>query len=281
MDKDEPVKTSDSISLAAVPAPEGLIEPHAALLRQPMHGQRLYKVMRAEYLISSIANSYLHFNRVDSYRDFNGADLQDGAQLSTDRAANAAIGFEKASAFTAAHYYDQSRARTYACCFALENDEHLWQNYGSGGDHGRVAVVFDFTWLRQHLNAQLAPGTGRLMLGDVPLRQIFSINYGIVDYVDTDQHRLNIEQLPNPILYTYLKAERFRAEHELRVSLSTIGMGKLSLDGEIIELPPSLHMEFDFRAAIAGGGVVSIDTGPDCDRAWVEAELDKIGIGRA
>jgi len=276
MDKDEPVKISDATSLSAIPALEGFIEPHSALLRQPAHGQRLYKVMRAEHLISSIADSYLHFNRVDSYRDFNGADLLDGAQLPADRAANAAIGFEKAPAFTAAQYYDQSRARTYACCFALENDEHLWQNYGSGGDHGRVALVFDFTWLRQHLNAQLALGTGRLMLGDVTLRQIFSINYGIVDYVDTDQHRLNIEQLPNPILYSYLKAERFRAEHELRVLLSAIGMGKLSMDGEIIELPPNLHMEFDFRAAIAEGGIVSVDTGPDCDLAWVEAELHKL-----
>ena len=25
------------------------------------------------------------------------------------------------------YYYDQFRARTYACCFALEIDDHLWK----------------------------------------------------------------------------------------------------------------------------------------------------------
>lgn len=43
----------------AVPTPLGAVEPHAALLRQPPEGQLLYKVMRAEYLIDSIAGSYL------------------------------------------------------------------------------------------------------------------------------------------------------------------------------------------------------------------------------
>ncbi|SAL86433.1 hypothetical protein AWB68_08026 [Caballeronia choica] len=61
--------------------------------------------------------------------------------------------------------------------------------------------------------------------------------------LDHDSHRLNAEQLPNPILYSYLylKAERFRAEHEheLRVTLSAIRMGKLAFGGEVMELPPS------------------------------------------
>jgi len=43
-------------------------EPHALLLRQPAPEQLLYKVMRAEHLIDSIAGSYIHFNRVDRYR---------------------------------------------------------------------------------------------------------------------------------------------------------------------------------------------------------------------
>jgi hypothetical protein len=276
MNQDEP-----SMNFEAIPAPEGVVEPHVHLLRQPETCQRLFKVMRAEHLLSSIADSYLHFNRVDSYRDFEGADLQDGVQLPADRATNAAIGFENALNFTVAHYYDQCRARTYACCFALENDEYLWRSYGAGGEHGRVAVVFDFAWLRQHLNAQIAPGTAQLVWDDVQCRQIFSINYGIVDYVDHDFYRLNVKQLPNPILYTYLKSERFRAEHELRVSLSAIGMGRLAFGGQIIELPPSLRMQFDFRAAIAEGGIVSIETAPDCDHAWFETELAQLGIGRA
>jgi hypothetical protein len=49
----------------------------------------------------------------------------------------------------------------------------------------------------------------------------------------------------------------------------------------VIDIPPSLHVEFDFRVAIAEGGIVSIDTGPDSDQAWVEAELDKPAIARA
>ncbi|HDR9063538.1 TPA: hypothetical protein QDB03_005201 [Burkholderia vietnamiensis] len=279
MDKCE--RSDASKAPTAIPALEGVIEPHAGLLRQPADGQLLYKVMKAEHLISSIAESYLHFNRVDSYRDFDGADLQDGAQLPTDRPANTIVGFQKAPDFTAAHYYDQCRARTYACCFALENDEHLWKSYGSGSEHGRVAVVFNFVWLRQHLNAQLEPGVAKLIWKGVPSRQIFSINYGIVDYVDWDSHRLNGEQLPNPILYSYLKAERFRAEHELRVTLSAIGMGKLAFGGQIMDLPQSLQMAFDFRAALADGGIVSIDVGHDCDRAWLEAELAKLGIAPA
>lgn len=281
MDEAEPNNTSVATTPAAIPAPEGFIEPHAALLRQPADDQLLYKLMRAEHLINSIGQSYLHFNRVDSYRDFDGADLQDGAQLPADRETNAAVGFERAPDFTAGQYYDQCRARTYACCFALENEEHIWQAYGSGGGHGRVAVIFNFAWLRQHLNAQLAPGVAKVMWQDLPCRQIFSINYGIVDYVDHNAHRLNAEQFPNPILYTYLKAERFRDEHELRVTLSAIGIGNLAFGGQVTDLPPSLHMSFDFRAAIAEGGIVSFEIGPDCDEEWLEAELAKLGIGRA
>src|SRR4051812_15875584 len=107
-----------SMTADAMPAPEGLIEPHAGLLRQPADGQRLCKVMKTEHLVSSIAESYLHFNCVDRYRDFDTADPHDGAQLPADREVNAAVGFERTPDFTAAHYYDQCRARTYACCFA-------------------------------------------------------------------------------------------------------------------------------------------------------------------
>lgn len=264
-----------------IPAPLGAVEPHALLLRQPAGGQLLYKVMRAEYLIESIAGSYLHFNRIDSYRDFHGADLHDGAQLPADRPGNASVGFQKAPEFKAANYYDQCRARTYACCFALEIDDYLWESYGSGGTRGKVAVVLDFAWLRQHLNAQFASDSTKLYYHCVPCRQIFSINYGIVDYVDWDQHQLNTEHLPNPILCTYLKAARFSAERELRVSLSAIGIGKLAFGSQEMDLPTSLQAPCDFRAGLAKGGIRSIEIGPDCDVTWLEAELAKLGIGRA
>ena len=281
MNEPETCKAGGAARRQAVPAPMGAVEPHAALLRQPAVGQLLYKVMRAEYLIDSIAGSYLHFNRVDSYTDFDGADLQDGAQLPADRPGNANVGFQNAPEFTAASYYDQCRARTYACCFALENDAHLWENYGSGGTHGKVAVVLDFAWLRRHINAQIGSDSAKLYWQGVPCRQIFSINYGIVNYVDWDQHQLNTEHLPNPIIYTYLKAARFSAEHEMRVSLSTIGMGKLAFGGQAMDLPTSLQAPCDFRAGLAEGGVRSIEIGPDCDVIWLEAELAKLGIGRA
>lgn len=281
MEKAEPNDLTGITIHQTIPAPSGEIEPHAGLLRQPAFGQLLYKVMRAEYLIDSIAGSYLHFNRVDRYPDFDGADLQDGAQLPADRPSNANSRFLKSSEFTAAHYYDQCRARTFACCFALEQDEHLWGTYGSGGDHGNVAVVLDFAWLRQHINAQLRSDEAKLLVNGVHCRQIFSINYGIVEYVDWDQHRLNDELLPNPIQYTYLKATRYSAERELRVSLSAVGMGKLAFGGQVLDLPTSLRAPFDFRTAMAEGGIRSIEIGPDCDVTWLEAELAKLRVGRA
>jgi hypothetical protein len=241
----------------------------------------LYKVMQAEHLIDSIAGSYLHFNRVDSYRDFEGADLQDSAQLPADRPDNASVGFQKAPEFKAADYYDQCRARTYACCFSLGNEDHVWQNYGSGGTRGKVAVVLDFAWLRQHMNAQIGSESAELYWQGVACRQIFSINYGMVDYVDWDQHRLNTEHLPNPILYTYLKSVHYSAERELRVSLSAIGMGRLAFGGHVMHLPTSLQAQCNFRAGMVEGGIRSIETGPDCDVAWLEAELAKLGIDLA
>jgi hypothetical protein len=48
---------------------------------------------------------------------------------------------------------------------------------------------------------------------------------------------------------------------------------QLAFGGQIMELPPSLHVAFDFRAAMAEGGIVSLEIGPDCDEAWLEAEL--------
>ena len=81
------------------------------------------------------------------------ADPHDGRQLPADRAGNASATFLKAPDFSAADYYDRCRARTYACCFGLENADHLWLWYGQGSLRGKVCVVFDFAKLRQHLNS--------------------------------------------------------------------------------------------------------------------------------
>lgn len=266
-------------TLKPQPAPIGLIEPHAGLLTLPPAGQLLTKVMKVEHFLASIAGSYLHFNRVDSYVDFPDADPHDGQQLPADKVASAAARFERAPAFTAATYYDQCRARTYACCFALGSPDHVWRNYANGGAHGKVGVLFDFQQLRAQVNRHLAPGVAQLIYQGVLCKQIFSVNYGVVTYVDWDRHIANQQHLPNPIVYTFLKAERFRPEQELRVSLSAIGIGNFALnDGTFIEFPASLSAPFDFRAAIADGTIRQILMGPDCDGPFLQAELAKLGI---
>jgi len=84
--------------------PLGSIEPHRGLLTEPPEGQLVYKVMTLENCLRSITGSYLHFNRVDSYADFPGADLHDGRQLPADLHGNAGARFLKAPDYSAADY---------------------------------------------------------------------------------------------------------------------------------------------------------------------------------
>jgi hypothetical protein len=204
--------------------PLGSIEPHAGLLNTPPDGQLLYKVMTVEDLLRSVSGGYVHFNRVDSYKDFSGADERDGRQLPKDRPGNAATKFANAPDFSSANYYDQSRGRTYACCFSLENSDLIWTNYANGGENGKVGVVFEFGRLRATLNGTLQAGNSALEYNGLRCHQIFSINFGIVDYVDWDTHRANEKRLPKPIRYSYLKDNRFYKEREVRISLSAPGM---------------------------------------------------------
>lgn len=263
-------------------APLGLIEPHAPLLRLPAAGQLLYKVISAENCIRAIEGGYLHFNRVDSYKDFSDADHHDGEQLPGDRGGNAAAAFAKAPGFSAADYYDQSRSRTYAFCVALEDTDHVW-TYSGGTPKGNVGLVFDFDKLRGTLNRTLQSGGAALEFNGVRCRQIFSVNYGIVEYVDWANHRANETRLPNPIMYTYLKDQgRFAEERELRISLSALGIGKFVLD-DLTEMafPQHLHLGFDFRTAFADGTVREIISGPRCDVDYLRAELSRLGVGLA
>ena len=225
----------------AIPAPLGDVEPHAPLLTYPSQNQQLHKVITVENLLRSISGSYLHFNRVDWYTDFPGSDEHDGEQLLEDFQGNAMARFEKAPAFSAADYYNQSRARTYACCFSLENSDFIWRTYGCGSDKGKVCVVFHFGKLRSTINktlesqAILFDGSGNQCC------QIFSINYWVVEYVDWNNYRANQTRLPNPIIYTYLKDKQFSEEREVRISLSAIGIGQFVLfnDGSVLRFPPS------------------------------------------
>ena len=228
--------------------PLGGLEPHRNLLIQPPDGQLLYKMMRGEDFLRSVSESYLHFTRVDSYTD-----VHDGQQLPEDHHVNTSVKFAKAPNFSAADYYDTSRSRTYACCFSLENSRYIWEHYGNSSVKGKVCVVFNFARLRAALNKTFENSAP--LYNDLPCRQMFSLNYGVVEYVEWDKLQANGMHLPNPIKYTYLKNKTpYEEEKELRISLSALGVGKFVLnDGTQIEFPASMPVAFDFRAAGAAG----------------------------
>jgi hypothetical protein len=146
---------------------------------KPPDGQLLYKVMTVENLLLSIVGNYFHFNRVDSYVDLLNADPCDGQQLPIDKSVNARARFEKAADFSAGDYYDTSRARTYACCFSMENSNYIWEHYGNGDAKGKVCIVFEFGKLRARLNQTLQPGNAALEYNGNRCLQIFSVNYGV------------------------------------------------------------------------------------------------------
>lgn len=270
---------SDNAKRSASAPPLGSVEPHAGLLKIPNERQTLFKVMSTENLIASISGRYLYFNRVDSYKDFHGADACDGKQLPSDYPGNASTKFEKAPDFSIADYYNQCRSRTYACCFSLDNSDYIWRNYGAGGTKGKVCVAFDFGKLRTTLNKTFELGNAALISGDVHCHQIFSINYGLVEYVDWQEYQANNERLPNPIQYIHFKDRSFASEKELRVSLSATGMGQFVLeDGGKFEFHPALPVSFDFKSAIGDGTIQQILQSPDCDPEFIQAELDKHGI---
>lgn len=262
------------------PAPLGSIEPHAGLLKRPLDNQLLYKIMSVENLLRSIDGAYLHFNRVDGYGDFPGADHHDGEQLPTDRPVNALSTFEKVPSFSAADYYDRCRSRTYACCFSLENSDYIWTNYGTSAANGNACVVFRFADLRTMLNQNCDPAMSRLSYNGILCWPIFSLNYGIVEYVDLNAHGINGSYLPNPIQYIHLKsAAPYSQEKELRISLSALGMGHFALnDGSLMDFPVSLQVAFDFRRALANGAINGLLCSPDCNTGFLRAELEKRGI---
>ena len=243
----------------------------------------LYKVMSLENLLRCIDGAYLHFNRVDRYKDFPTADDHDGEQLPLDRPINGLTTFEKAPNFSAADYFDRCRSRTYACCFSLENSDYIWTHYATDATMGKVCVLFRFGGLRAMLNEMCDPGKSRLSYNGVLCHQIFSLNYGLVDYVEFGAHRLNSAYLPNPIQYAHVKsAVPYSEEKELRVTLSAIGMGHFALDdGSLIDFPPGLQIPIDFRRALTNGTVQRLLCSPDCDPAVLRTELDKRRIAPA
>ena len=114
--------------------PLGTIEPHERLLNQPTI--LIYKFIKYDHLIRSVNDHYLHFNRVDSYKDFKVADKNDGNQTPKDRAIHQKMNFVKGDLLET--YYDRARSRSYACCFTTEKKSHMWNNYGE------ICIVFEF-----------------------------------------------------------------------------------------------------------------------------------------
>jgi hypothetical protein len=235
--------------------------------------------MTIENLLCSVEDSYLHFNRVDAYIDFPAADPHDGQQLPNDLESNSMARFGKAPWFSAADYYNQSRARTYACCFSLENSDFIWNNYGKDTKKGKVCIVFLFGKLRAILNKALAPENAVLDCNGARCHQIFSINYGLVEYIDWSTQQSNQTRLPNPIKYSYLKNRRFLDENELRVTLSALGIGHYVLnDGGELAFPPNLHFGFSFKKAIVEGAIQEILYAQNSDSEFLCNELSKLGI---
>jgi hypothetical protein len=259
----------------------GGVETHAGLLIQPASEDLLYKVMAIEDLLRSIDLGYLHFNRVDLYTDFPVADPHDGEQLHADRDGNSEARFEKAPGFSAADYYDRSRARTYACCFSLENADYLWTTYGNKSALGKVCVVFAFGKLRETLNHNFSSGGPSVLVDGVALEQLLTLNYGVVRYVPWRTDRANADVLPNPIVYSHLKDERFSREREFRVTLSAPGVfaGFQLPSGEMIEFPRSLQVPFDFKAGLAAGTISHLLMEPDRDPSFLGEALRARGLG--
>lgn len=210
-------------------APLGSVEPNAFTLNVPPNNQLLYKMMTIENLLHSITDDYLHFNRVDKYYDFSNADQNDGQQLPKDQQNNTTVRFIKSPGFSLANFYDQSRARTYACCFSMENSDYIWSNYANSSEKDKVCIVFNFGKMRSMLNQTMKLRNAAIEYNGIQCKQIFSINYGIVEYVDWNSHQTNAVRFSNPIKYTYTKDMTYSNEKELRISLSALGIGRFVL----------------------------------------------------
>jgi hypothetical protein len=104
---------------------------------------------------------------------------------------------------------------------------------------------------------------------------MFSINYGLVDYVDRSTHQETLEHHPNPVRYGYLKdALMYGADKEMRVTLAAPGIGHFQLaNGTLMEFPNSFPLHFDFRAAFMAGVIRNLESSPDCDRARVAEQM--------
>lgn len=234
-----------------------LIEPQACRLNIPSDEQLLYKIMTLENLFRSIAGNYLYFNRVDSYKDFTGADPHDGEQPPNEREANKQTYWESEPSHTLEQDYDNVRQRAYACCFSIQNTDYIWRNYGQGGKKGKVCLVFNFGKLRSTLNECILRSEIKKTNKSI-LSLFLAINPGLVKYFSWNEIESNKER-PNLIEYIYMKDKRYENEQELRISLSDLSLRTYILNnGALLNFPKSIRLPFDFKKALCDGTIKEI-----------------------
>lgn len=105
-----------------------------------------------------------------------------------------------------------------------------------------------------------------------------SVNYGIVAYKDWKNARLTEVSLMNPILFAFTKDTDFKDDTELRVTLSTLGIGSfVRIDGSAVEPPTSLSCPFDLVGTLRAE---TIKLHLDCKEAFptLQAILARFGI---
>jgi hypothetical protein len=264
--------------------PYGDIEPHKGLLEQIPNDSSLFKIMSFDDFLKSVKGKYLYFRRVDKYKDCadKNGDEFDGDQMPLDKPVNKKAGFLKNPNYTLHDYYNQSRARTYACCLSLENTPYIWNKYGGSDINRKVCLVFNFDKLKALLNKTLHQCTKKdlLIYNGIRLKQPFNINYGKVKYIERMMHRQIIEHYPNPIEYAFLKDKKlFKEEKEFRIALSALGMGKFVLiDQKEIMFPDSLEFSFDFNQAISTQIIEKIHVANSYAFNALSVELANTGI---
>lgn len=257
-------------------AVSGKVYPHAGLMSMPPDGQLLYKIMTTEHLVRSIRGGYLHFNRVDCYSDFPGADPHDGQQPPRDELVNGTKHFQYDPDSNLKQYYDKSRSRTYACCFSLQDSGYIWREYGNSDRPGKVGVVFDLNKLRATLEETHRDVV--VSYGGVKTMQIFDLNCGMVNYIDWNKFQANEHEIPNPIIYSYLKDRRYKQDKELRFTLSALGVGRYQvIAGQDLLFPPSISYPFDFQKAALDGTIQRLIFEDGVDPNSYLRKLSKVG----
>lgn len=239
------------------------------LLSQPDNNQLLYKFIKWQNFYSSVVGGYLYFNRVDLYDDFTNSDQSDGEQLPLDRINNEKITFIKDPSYSLSKLNDDSRSKTYACCFSLECTDYMWEKYGNNGQDS-LCLVFNFGKLRQILNETF--NSSAVIDSNSICSQIFSITYGNIEYVDRERHK---SKHPNNIYNTYYKSDLFKEEREFRIALST-PIGKYMIGERELIFPKSTHFLFNFQKAFEDETIESIITyNNDHD---IKNKLKQLGI---